>query len=202
LGRYRRALDENGTRANSQKWPDKSMQKAAGIAPFRAKMVCDFRAPDTPRTAEAHSFMDASAPAQGADSALGRYRRALDENGTRADGQKWPDKSMQKAAGIATADAKTVRDRRAPDTPRTTAARLFLNGSAPAEGTDSGFGRYRRALDENDRHADGQKWPDKSMQKAAGIATAHAKKVRDRRNAGHSAPCTVNKLVARTRRSF
>ncbi|MBW8832361.1 MAG: hypothetical protein JF606_23750 [Burkholderiales bacterium] len=188
LGRYRRGLNENDRRADGQKWPDKSMQKAAGIAPAHAKMVRDCRAPDTPRTAEARSFMDGSAPAQGADSGLGRYRRLLDKNDTRADGQKWPDKSMQKAAGIAPVDAKTVRDFRAPDTPRTTEARLFLNGSAPAQGADSGFDRYHRVLDENDTREDGQKWPDKSMQKAAGIAPSHARTVRNRRITGHGDP--------------
>ena len=187
---YEALLDVNDTRANDQKWPDKSLQKAAGIDPSHAKRVRDRRAPGTPRTAQARSFMDGSAPAQGADSGLDRYRRALDENDRRADGQKWPDKSLQRAAGIDPADAKTVRDRRAPDTPRTAQARLFMEGSAPAQGADSGFDRYRRALDENDRRADDQKWPDKSLQKAAGIDPGNAKRFRDRRSAGHSNPAS------------
>ncbi len=36
------------------------------------------------------------------------YEAILDVNDARAEGQKWPDKSMQKAAGIAPADARTV----------------------------------------------------------------------------------------------
>ncbi|MBW8831219.1 MAG: hypothetical protein JF606_17710 [Burkholderiales bacterium] len=186
--RYRRGLNENDRRTDDPKWPDKSLRKAAGIAPAGAKTVRELRAPDTPRTAQARSFMDGSAPAQGTDSALGRYRRGLNENDTRTGGQKWPDKSLQKAAGIAPADAKTVRELRAPDTPRTAQARSFMDASAPAQGADSASGRYRRGLDENDRRTNDQKWPDKSIQKAAGILPKHAKKVLDRRIAGHGAP--------------
>ncbi|MBW8843347.1 MAG: hypothetical protein JF607_00030, partial [Burkholderiales bacterium] len=131
---YEAILDVNDARADGQKWADKSMRKAAGIDPTNAITVCDLRAPDTPRTAQARSFMDASAPAQGADSGLGRYRRGLDENDGRADDQKWPDKSLRKAAGIAPADAKAIRDLRAPDTPRTAQARSFMDASAPAQG--------------------------------------------------------------------
>ncbi|MBW8832912.1 MAG: hypothetical protein JF606_26680, partial [Burkholderiales bacterium] len=186
---YEALLDVNDTRADGQKWPDKSMRKAAGIDPANANKVRDRRTPDTPRTAQARSFLEGSAPAQGANSGLGRYRRLLDEDGTREDVQKWPDKSMQKAAGIAPADAKKVRDRRAPDTPRTAEARSFLEGSAPAQGANSGWGRYRRLLNENDTRADVEKWPDKSMQKAAGIAPADARTVvRNLRAAGHDAP--------------
>jgi len=65
---------------------------------------------------------------------------------------------------------------------------LFLIGSAPAQGADRGFDRYRRVLDEHDTREDGQKWSDKSMQKTAGIAPADAKTVRDRRIAGHGDP--------------
>ncbi|MBW8832289.1 MAG: hypothetical protein JF606_23355 [Burkholderiales bacterium] len=175
---YEALLDVNDTRAEGQKWPDKSMQKAAGIDPSNAKRISYFRAPDTPRAAQARSFLEGSAPAQGADSVL-RYRLLLIENDTRA--RKWSDMSMQKAAGISVTNAQRVRDRWAPDTPRTAVVRSFLDGSAPTQGEDSGFERYRRALDENDTRTDVQKWPDKSMQKAAGIAQAHASTVRDLR---------------------
>ncbi|MBW8833358.1 MAG: hypothetical protein JF606_29090, partial [Burkholderiales bacterium] len=178
---YEALLDVNDARADGQKWSDKSMQKAAGIDPTNAKAIRDLRAPDTPRTAQARSFMDASAPAQGTDSGSGRYRRGLNENDRRTDGPKWPDKSLRKAAGIAPADAKKVRDLRAPDTPRTARARSFMDASAPAQGADSGSERYRRGLNENDKRTDDQKWPDKSLRKAAGIAPADAKKVRDLR---------------------
>jgi len=86
---------------------------------------------------------------------------------------------MQKAAGIAQAHASTVRDLRAPDTPRTAEIRSFLGSSAPAQGEDRGFERYRRALDANATRADVRKWPDKSMWKAAGIDPSNARRVRD-----------------------
>ncbi|MBW8833377.1 MAG: hypothetical protein JF606_29190, partial [Burkholderiales bacterium] len=117
---YEAILDVNDTRADGQKWADKSMRKAARIDRANAIRVRGRRAPDTPRTAQARSFLEVNAPAQGAGSGLGRYRRLLNENETRADGEKWPDKSMRKAAGIDLPDAKKVRDRREPDTPRTT----------------------------------------------------------------------------------
>ena len=109
------------------------------------------------------------------------YEAILQANDARAPGQHWPDASMQKAAGIDPANAKKIRDRRAPDTPRTAEVRTFLAGSAPAGGQDSGLARYRRALNQNDTRAPEQHWPDASMQKAAGIAPAHAKTIRDRR---------------------
>ncbi|MBW8833187.1 MAG: hypothetical protein JF606_28170, partial [Burkholderiales bacterium] len=58
----------------------------ASLPPALIRLRRDLRAPDTPRTAQARSFMDASAPAQGPDSVFDRYRRRLDENDRRADG--------------------------------------------------------------------------------------------------------------------
>ncbi|MBW8833124.1 MAG: hypothetical protein JF606_27830 [Burkholderiales bacterium] len=187
--RYRRLLAENDRRAVGEKWSNTSMQKAAGIDPTHAKRIRDLHAPDTPRTAQARSFMEASTPAQGADSAADKYCRGLEENDRRA--EKWPDQSLQKAAGIDHSNARLLRDLRAPDTPRTAQARWFMEDSAPAQGADSGFDRYRRGRDENERRA--EKWPEHSLQKAAGINPSNAKSLRDLR-----APDTPRTVEARS----
>ncbi|HET9643624.1 MAG TPA: hypothetical protein VFP68_09765, partial [Burkholderiaceae bacterium] len=111
-----------------------------------------------------------------AKTATEQYRRALEANDLMIEGQKWPDESMQKAAGIDPTNARAIREYRAPDTPRTSAVRQFL--AADAQDNESISDRYRRALEANDTKMEGQKWPDKSMRKAAGIDPSTAAKVR------------------------
>jgi hypothetical protein len=169
-------LAANDIRPEEQKWTDKSIQKAVGFKkPWDVQVIRRQRAPDTPRTVEIRQFLADSAPEEGSESTYSRYRRALRENVMRPEGQKWPDKGMQKAAGISPAHAATVRYLTAPDSPCTSEIRGYLDATSP--GIESASDRFRRALDANDER---KQWPEKSMQKAAGVDPTQARRVRER----------------------
>jgi ribosomal protein S8E len=170
--RYRRALQANDERPESHKWPDHSLQKAAGIYSSEATKVRQAREPTTPRTIEIGEFLAGRAPQNAPINE--KYRLVLDENERRTEGQKWPDESMQKAAGIDLHRARETRNFRAPDTPRTTEVRAFLATTKAETATE----RYRRALQANHERIESQKWPDHSLRKAAGIYQADAARVR------------------------
>jgi hypothetical protein len=174
--RYRRALDENERKIEGR-WSDTSMQKAAGIDPKSAQRIRYRREPDSPQTTEIRQFLAANV----AEDASGteKYRRALDENERRPEGSQWRAKSMGKAAGIHHSYVTSVHRLRKPDTPRTIAVREFLAAQAPQNATIGE--KYRLVLDENERRAEGQKWPEKSMQKAAEIGLSRARDIRNLR---------------------
>jgi hypothetical protein len=168
--RYRCALQANDERIEGEKWPDESMQKAAGIDPWIAREIRNRQAPDTPQTNEVREFLATTTAMTAAE----KYRHALQANDERIESQKWPDKSMQKAAGIDASNARDIRNRRAPDTPRTVEVGAFLATTNAATSRE----RYRRALQANDKRIEGQKWPDQSMRKATDISSSEASRVR------------------------
>ncbi|WP_415807755.1 hypothetical protein [Bordetella muralis] len=180
--RYRRLLEHNKQRASGEPWPDKSMIKAAGIDSSQAIWIRERQEPDTPRTIAARQFIADTAPKDDQkDPASERYRRLLEHNKQRASGEPWPDDSMIKAAGIDQGSASRIRDRLAPDTPRTTAVRQFIADTAPKDGKkDPATARYRRVLEHNKQRASGEPWPPKSMEKAAEIDSSDARKIRKR----------------------
>jgi hypothetical protein len=178
--KYSRALDENERRATGSQWPDKSLRKASGIDRSEATRIRRFRAPATPRTQAIRDFL--ATGTQENESRADKYRRALQENQQKEQGQQWPDASMQKAAGIQSSHAQMIRKElrlREPDTPRTIMVREFLAARLPSHVSASK--KYRHALDENERRTEGQKWPDESMQKAAMINPRLAREIRARR---------------------
>ncbi|HET9642029.1 MAG TPA: hypothetical protein VFP68_01390, partial [Burkholderiaceae bacterium] len=154
--------------------------------PSDAVEIRERTALDTPRTIEVREFLRSTSLPGGADNSLAKYRRALEKNAERQEDSRWADMSMQRAAGISRSDAAWIREQREPDSPRTRSIRMFLNVSAPP-GQDSSASKYRRALERNHHREEGQKWPDKSMKKAAGIKPSHAKENRERWIAEHTA---------------
>jgi hypothetical protein len=76
-----------------------------GIAATHAREIRSLRAPDTSRKAQIREFLATTM----ATSSQERYRLALQANAERMEGQKWPDSSLRKAAGIDQSNAAKVR---------------------------------------------------------------------------------------------
>jgi hypothetical protein len=180
---YRAILRANDLRAHKEQWARDRMEKAAGILPTNARNLRFMLAPPTPRTTAALDYLKITAPKEKGEDNATRYLRLLARNATLPPRDQWPHQSMRRASGISSAHAANVKYWAAPDSPQTAEVRSHLDRFDP-EQHQTKAARYERVLVANGWRQDYEKWSERSMKKAVGINSAHARRTSDALNAG------------------
>lgn len=181
---YRTILQRNEERvaAGQEPWNRKSMERAANIEPAHASRYRQSIEQDTPRMTAIKADIAEIPEISLGENKSNNYRTILQRNDQRvADGlEPWNSRSMEKAAGVASMQARTIRQLRGDDTPRITAIKADISDIPGISLGQKKSDDYRTILLRNEQRVEAgeESWDSKSMERAANISAAQASKIR------------------------